>query len=29
MYRPRVTQGRRLFDLCRRLGLLPIVVRGG
>jgi len=24
-----VTQGRRLFDLCRRLGLLPIVVRGG
>ena len=23
-----VTQGRRLFDLCRRLGLLPIVVRG-
>jgi intracellular septation protein A len=23
------TQGRRLFDLCRRLGLLPIVVRGG
>jgi intracellular septation protein A len=24
-----VTQGRRLFDLCRGLGLLPIVVRGG
>jgi intracellular septation protein A len=24
-----VTQGPRLFDLCRRLGLLPIVVRGG
>jgi intracellular septation protein A len=23
------TQGRRLFDLCRRLGLLPVVVRGG
>jgi intracellular septation protein A len=23
------TQGRRLFDLCRRLGWLPIVVRGG
>ena len=23
------TQGRRLFDLCRRLGLLPVVVRTG
>jgi hypothetical protein len=24
-----VTPGRRRFDLCRRLALLPIVVRGG
>jgi hypothetical protein len=29
MYRPRVTLGRPRFDLCRRLALLPIVVRGG